>query len=95
MKAHQLANVIGVSNSTPVGISADPFHDGSNDPMIMSREIHNNANRTTTPGISHATMGLGNYPDGNITNDMQNLIVGLKKPVSYNLQGIKDRLKER
>ena len=94
MKAHQLANVIGVSNSTPVGISADPFHDGSNDPMIMSSEIHSNSNRTTS-SISHANMGLRNYSDGNITNDMQNLIVGLKKPVSYNLQGIKDRLKER
>jgi len=93
MKANQLANVIGVSNNSPVGVSADPFHDGSNDPMLMSGGISSAAYRAVASNTSKANIAFGNYSDSN--NDMQHLIIGLKKPISYNLQGIKDRLKER
>ena len=92
MKANQLAHVIGTSNNSPVGISSDPFHDGSNDPMLISRGSTMAANLSS---ISHGSLPFGTYSDKNFSDDMDNLNVSMKKPVTYNLQGIKDRLKER
>ena len=45
--------------------------------------------------ISHSSLPFGTYSDRNFSDDMDNLNVSMKKPVTYNLQGIKDRLKER
>ena len=95
MKANQLAHVIGASNNSPLGISSDPFHDGSNDPMLISEVMPHSHTIATTSSISHSNLAFGTYSDGNVNDDMQNLCVGLKKPVTYNLQGIKDRLKDR
>ena len=95
MKANQLANVIGVSNNSPVGISADPFHDGSNDPMLMSGGISSTSYGAVPSNTSKANIAFGNYSSNISVNNDIHLIVGLKKPISYNLQGIKDRLKER
>ena len=91
MKATQLANVIGVSNN----ISADPFHDGSTDPMIMTGGMPYVSHIPVPPIYSNIDSTLRNYADEGVSNEMHNLSVGLKKPVAYNLQGIKDRLKER
>jgi hypothetical protein len=93
IKASHLANVIGVSNNSTVGVSADPFHDGSNDPMLMSGGISSASYSAVASNTSKSNIGFGNYSD--INNEMQHVIIGLKKPISYNLQGIKDRLKER
>ena len=95
MKAKQLANVMGVSNKMPLGVSADPFHDGSTDPMIMAGGMHYVSHIPVPPNISSIQANHGNYADRGVSNEMQNLMLGLKKPITYNLQGIKDRLKER
>ena len=92
MKATHLANVIGVNNQRPMGVSADPFHDGSSDPMIVSG---------VTSYVSHIpippSMCNTNSDNGSLSNKTSdgNIIGNLKKPVAYNLQGIKDRLKDR
>ena len=95
MKANQLANVIGTSNDSPLGISSDPFHDGSNDPMMISGGLsHSSSIDTNGSGTKHS-LPFGSYSDKNFNDDMENLFMGMKKPATYNLQGIKDRLKER
>ena len=100
MKAKQLANVIGVNNSSR-GVSVDPFHDGSTDPMMINVAsigipymtnipIPSNLSKTTDMNAFHA-----NYNEGDVLSEIKDLTFGIKKPVAYNLQGIKDRLKER
>jgi len=92
MKATQLAKVIGISNQRPVGVSADPFHDGSRDPMMMSGAMSYVSHIPIPTSMCNPNSVAGSFSNGNINNDM---MVGLKKPIAYNLQGIKDRLKER
>ena len=100
MKAKQLANVIGVNNSSR-GVSVDPFHDGSTDPMMMNVAsigmpyitnipIPPNLSNTSNINAFHA-----NYNEGDVLSEIKDLTFGVKKPVAYNLQGIKNRLKER
>ena len=96
MKANQLAHVIGTTNGSPLGISSDPFHDGSNDPMLISGNLpHASSISTNGSSIHQHSLHFGSYSDSNFNEDMQKLVVGMKKPATYNLQGIKDRLKER
>ena len=96
MKANQLAHVIGTTNGSPLGISSDPFHDGSNDPMLISgNQPHASSIATNGSSIPQHSVHFGSYSDSNFNEDMQKLVVGMKKPATYNLQGIKDRLKER
>ena len=96
MKANQLAHVIGTTNGSPLGISSDPFHDGSNDPMLISGNLsHASSIPTNGSSIHQHSVHFGSYSDSNFNEDMQKLVVGMKKPATYNLQGIKDRLKER
>ena len=92
MKAHQLANVIGVNNGNSRGVSADPFHDGSNDPM----EVANSMSYNSYSAFDQATIHTDRHDsERNINSQLQNLMVGLKKPTAYNLDGIKDRIKDR
>merc|ERR550532_1397916 len=63
--------------------------------MLISEVMPHSHTIATTSSISHSNLAFGTYSDGNVNDDMQNLCVGLKKPVTYNLQGIKDRLKDR
>ena len=95
MKANQLAHVIGASANSPLGISSDPFHDGTNDPMLISEAMTNSSAISANTSMAHNNLAFGTYKDENVTDDMQNLFVGLKRPATYNLQGIKDRLKDR
>ena len=99
MNANQIANVIGTGGG--------PFHDGSVDPMLTMGGGGLQPGRTTSPyeiqhhaskfGYTYA--GVGENSGGNaLSNDMQNMAfssISMKNPVTYNLQGIKDRLKER
>ena len=99
MNANQIANVIGTGGG--------PFHDGSVDPMSIMGVGRLQPGRTPSPyqiqhqgsNFGYTQMGVGENREGNsISNDMQSMTfssISMKKPVAYNLQGIKDRLKER
>ena len=92
MKAHQLANVIGVNNGNSRGVSADPFHDGSSDPMEVANSMSYSSYSALDPAAVHTDR---HDSERNMNSQLQNLMVGLKKPTAYNLDGIKDRIKDR
>ena len=82
MKAHQLANVIGVNNGNSRGVSVDPFHDGSSDPMEVANSMSYSSYSALDPANVHTDR---HDSERNINSQLQNLIVGLKKPTAYNL----------